>query len=178
MTHRNRFLLGVLLMMAVASSACQKGEPDASKPQGKQAKAEAKAMEAGAGQHVGDPFTVKERTEIAALVDNPKAFEGKTVRVSGVVQGFCHHQRAWFSLVSKAGDKQIVRVITKPKFSTPEQMAINQSTAEAEGVVQLKAVDEAYAKHMAKEHGLFGGEPDKIQGPQYSVNVVATGARF
>jgi hypothetical protein len=161
-------------MMAVALGGCQKGEADRSRTEG----GKAKAMEAGGGQHLGDPFKVAERTEIAAVVANPKSFEGKTIRISGVVQGFCHHQRAWFSLSPKVGDKQIIRVITRPKFSTPEQIALNQAVAEAEGTVQLKTVDEAYAKHMAKEHGLFGGEPDKIQGPQYSVNLVATGARF
>jgi hypothetical protein len=166
---------GLFLLMMAALPGCRKGEPGSAPDEGRSG---AMGTDSGGGVQLGEPFKTKDRVEIAKIVENPKAYEGKTVRVGGVVSAFCHHKRAWFSLVPQAGDARVIRVMTKPRFLTPEQISLNQAVAEAEGEIQLKTVPEDYARHMAKEHGLFGGVPDKIQGPQYIVSLMATGARF
>lgn len=136
------------------------------------------AMSAGGGAHLGKAFTVKEVTALEDILKNPKGFEGKTLRVEGVVTAHCHHKLAWFALRKTAKATQALRVMTKPAFLVPKDVKHGLTKASAEGVVELRTVPEDHAKHLAREHGLFGGEPDKIKGPQYIVSLRASGASF
>jgi hypothetical protein len=130
------------------------------------------------GKHLGKAFTVKTKVDLEQLVASPKKFEGKNVRVAGLVTAHCHHRRAWFALRTKADSPKVLRVQTRPKFLVPKEIAHGKTRAEAEGTVEVRTVPEKHAKHMAREHGLFGGSPDKITGPQHIVTLNATGASF
>ncbi len=168
-------LLGLCMVapLMVGLVACKGTSNDTAKK-----KATGPSSMAAEKGHLGKAFEIKAETDLDTLIKNPKKFDGKTVRVSGVVTAHCHHRRAWFALRSKAGSPLVLRVQTKPAFLVPKDVKHNQTHAVAEGVVSLKTVPEKYAKHMAKEHGLFGGVPDQVTGPQVVAQVKASGATF
>lgn len=172
------FLGPFALTMILGLGACQQESRPSRKDRAGQGKA-AKDPSGASQDHLGKPFTLKEITPLVGLLADPKAFEGKTVRVQGVVVSHCHHKLAWFGLRADAKDiKNTLRVMTAPDFLVPKDVKHGATQASAEGVVQMKTVPEAHAKHLAKEHGLFGGEPDQVKGPQYVVSLRATGASF
>ncbi|MDY0002361.1 MAG: hypothetical protein RBU30_13780 [Polyangia bacterium] len=170
-------LILFLFLLPVALGACRKDKETTGESGAKG------GMEAGnkAGPdegHLGKAFTLEEITPLAGILAEPKAFEGKTVRVQGLVVSHCHHKLAWFGLKVDTKAKDTLRVMTAPDFLVPKDVKHGVTRASAEGVVELKTVPETHAKHLAKEHGLFGGEPDKIQGPQYVASLRASGASF
>lgn len=173
--RNTEFSSAVALFLALAALACQ--ETPKSSPKtgvGKGMSAEETSFKG----HLGKAFSVKEITSIEGIFADPKAFEGKTLRVQGVVMSHCHHRLAWFGLRGNEKEKQTLRVMTAPDFLVPRDVKHGVTRAGAEGVVRLRSVPEAHAKHLAKEHGLFGGEPDKLSGPQYVVTLHASGAWF
>lgn len=56
-------------------------------------------------EQFGTGVSLTETTPIASLVANPKAFEGRTVRVEGTVQAVCQEMGCWMALASDTGDK-------------------------------------------------------------------------
>ncbi len=130
------------------------------------------------GKHLGKAFTVKTKIDLEKVVDSPKQFEGKRVRVAGIVTAHCHHRRAWFALRTRVDSPKMLRIQTRPRFLAPKEISHGKTRAEAEGTVGVRTIPEKYAKHMAREHGLFGGSPDKVTGPQHVVTLNATGATF
>jgi hypothetical protein len=169
-----RFVLAGLVFGATAllTPACQQSSSRSggSSRQGTGNKA--------AGTHLGKAFTRQARVDLDQLVDGPKKFEGQRVRVQGVITAHCHHRRAWFALRSKSDSPKVLRVQTRPAFLVPKEIEHGKSRAEAEGTVEVRTIGERHAKHMAREHGLFGGEPAKIRGPQHIVTLRARGARI
>lgn len=170
MTRNTVFSFSLALSMIAAMAACEQTSKDGAKKKTKSA-----GMAAADG-HLGKAFQVKEVTDLEAIAKDPKKYEGKTVRVAGLVTAHCHHRRAWFAIRKSADSKLVLRIQTAPAFLVPKNVKHNQTQGEAEGVVALKTVPEKYAKHMAKEHGLFGGQPDKVNGPQVVGMIKATGA--
>jgi hypothetical protein len=172
-------LMALLGTLALGLTGC---EPKASnKASNKGAKRQADTKSGGQslpGQHLGKPFEVKEVTELAKVLANPKAFKGKKIHVKGVVVAHCHHRRAWFAVATTKDSKQKLRVWTKHEFLVPKDVKHGVTLAEAEGVVEIQTVPENQAKHYATEHGLFGGDASKLSGPQYLPNLRVTGAKF
>ena len=162
-------LLGAIL---VTAPACQTNE-QSDAPKKKQAQASSSA-----GTGLGKALTVQQVTDFVEVLKNPKAFAGKTIRVSGLVVQHCHHRKAWFALGKKLGTKQMLRVMTRPTFLVPDDVTHGKTLADAQGVVELRTVTEQRAKHLSREHGLFGGDPAKIRGPQVIPSLRATGALF
>ena len=78
MTARAVVSTGVALLIAVAALHAQKSETY------------------GAG------VSLKETTPLAQLIDTPATFEGKTVRVEGVVTAVCMHMGCWMALTPDA----------------------------------------------------------------------------
>lgn len=125
--------------------------------------------------HLGAPFTLKKETSLSQILKDPKSFEGKKVLVSGKVEAQCRKRRRWFAL-SEGGKRPYLRVSTEPKFYI-HSTAVSMK-GKAEGVVKTRTVSVKEAKHFAKVHKLFGGDPSKITEPKTQVILKATGAQF
>ena len=133
------------------------------------------AVKLPASGHLGAPFAVKKTSDLAKVMAKPKPFVGKKIRVSGKVVAQCIHRRGWFALAA-GGKRPWLRVINAPRFfihSTAKGM-----NAEAEGTLEFVDVPEKMARHLAERHGLFGGKPDAVKGPQKMPVLRATGAKF
>lgn len=125
--------------------------------------------------HLGAAFTVNKAVPLTKVMADLKAFEGKKIRTAGKVVAQCIHRRAWFA-IGHEGKRPYLRAITAPRFfihATAQGM-----NAEVEGTLQFREVSERMAKHLAKSHGLFGGNPDAVKGPQKAPVLMATGAKF
>ncbi len=164
------------LALGLGLGACEPKVSDGSASKSK--KSGASGGQSLPSTHMGKPFEVKKLTEVAALLADPKAFKGKKVRVQGILVQHCHHRRAWFAVAKDKGSKQFLRVWTKHAFLVPKDVKHGVTKAEAEGVVEIQTVPEKHAKHYAKEHGFFGGDPSKVTGPQYLPSLKVTGAKF
>ena len=169
------------LWLCVAGLVLPACEPKASNQPAQKGSAQSAASanrSQGDGQHLGKPFDVKEVTALASVLSNPQAFKGKKIHVKGVVVAHCHHRFAWFAMATSKDSKQKLRVWTKHEFLVPKDVKHGQTKAEAEGIVEIQTVPEATAKHYATEHGLFGGDASKVNGPQYLASLRVTGATF
>lgn len=107
---------------------------------------------------------------LAALIKNPKAFEGKTIRVTAKIEDVCTKKGCWMVLVD---GKNHMRVRFKDyKFFVPKNSAGYIATVE--GTAKLTTISEEMAKHYAEESG--DKEAAKaIKGPQTGVAFTATG---
>ena len=124
--------------------------------------------------HAGMALAGAEAVTVAALLADPEAYAGKTVKVSGNVSAMCKHKRAWFAVVGDDQSGNHVRVFTAPNFLVPHE-SIGKS-AVAEGRVEVIEVPVDRARHLAEKHKL--SEPEDIKAPVKRVLIRATGADF
>jgi hypothetical protein len=169
--------IGFLLALGLLALGCKgQGSPPPAAP----APAAAEPSAGLQGQQsqpvrVGQPLAGADAVSVEALVRDPKAFEGKIVRVSGKVEDWCRHAKGWFA-VSSADGRQMVRVIAAPRFTAPDGTL--GKFAVAEGKVEVVTLSEEQVQYYAKEHKFLNGvavEPGK---PVYQPIVQAFGAEL
>jgi hypothetical protein len=114
----------------------------------------------------GAGVTLTETTPVTALVKNPKAFDGKTVRVEGTVQAVCQEMGCWMALAAE-GDSG------SPLFVKVEEGVIRLPVrakghrAAAQGVVQRiggghEALEAAHEFAEATGGHAHHGEPGEM----------------
>mgnify|MGYP005839671697 CR=1 FL=1 len=65
---------------------------------------------AGDGKKYGKGITLKEKTKISDILENPSKYEGKKVLVEGTVVGVCQTRGCWIEL---AGEKDFQKIKVK-----------------------------------------------------------------
>lgn len=117
----------------------------------------ATAASASAPDTLGAGVTLADATPIARLAASPADFEGKTVRVEGVVKAVCTHMGCWMSLAaSDAPDGPTVRfkvddgVIVFPVSAKGKRAA-------AQGTVERIGTADAESREAAAEHAKAEG---------------------
>ncbi len=121
----------------------------------------------------GTGVALETATPIARLVERPTAFEGKTIRVEGVVTAVCTHLGCWMAL-AVAGDTsgQTVRVkVDDGVIVFP--VTAKGKRAVAEGVVE-RVGNDAEGQEAAAEHAKAAGKPHAD--PFANWQIKATGA--
>lgn len=123
---------------------------------------------------VGAPITVKKAVDIAALARRPAKFEGKTVRLEGVVKEVCQGRGCWVEVVGPKGASFMARSldhsIVLPKDCKGRRIVV-------EGVVTaMKAAEtpEEHAAHAEAE----AAEPAGHACPVTEWVVATTGAEL
>jgi hypothetical protein len=107
------------------------------------------------------------RTTLAALLQKPEEFEGKSVVVEGDVTAMCSHRRGWYAIVDESG-KVPLRIVTAPQFLVPADAMGKR--ARAVGLLETREVSEQAANHLSRDHGL--PEARRV------ITLRATGAEF
>ncbi len=110
---------------------------------------------------LGKALAGAKQVSVAELLGNPHVYDGKIVRVSGKIEDFCHHKRAWFGISAKDG-QGMVRVFCAPRFQAPADCLGKRAVAE--GKVELNTITAEQAAHFGKEHKFLAGvkvEPGK-----------------
>jgi hypothetical protein len=111
------------------------------------------------------------------LLANPKAYEGKTVRVEGMVTDVCPKRGCWMDLAgSKPGQKLRFKV-TDGEMTFPMEAKGARAVTQGTVAIQVMTLEEsrAYAEYQAKEYGATI-DPASITEPTVSVRVDGTGA--
>jgi len=162
-----------LLLVGMVSLGCGGSEapPVAVEPE---KSAEVVPEAPAAGEHFGAAFTTTEAAITAsALLDDPSAHVGKTIRVEGRVADVCQKAGCWMVI---SDENRTMRVLMKDHdFSVAKDGA--GSWATIEGTVVEKANDKAEAEHFASESAKPELAPEAAAGER-KFELVATAVEF
>ena len=115
---------------------------------------------------------------ISQVLATPGKFNGKYVRVSGTVDKVCEKKGCWLTL-SDTTSAQTLFV----KFADPEEgrlipMEAAGKPAIIEGMVKVKMIPEADARHYAQDNNASDDEIARIVGSQKQVTITNGAARI
>lgn len=107
------------------------------------------------GKKYGSKLTLKEKTSISAIQENPEKYVGKTVLVEGLIVDVCEARGCWIDIASdKEFDKMRLKVDDGViVFPMDEKGKMVMAEGVVEKIVQTKEQLIEYGKHHAKEHG-------------------------
>ena len=95
--------------------------------------------------------TKEKAMTVATTLSSADKFDKKSIKISGTVDQVCEKKGCWWMLV---GDKpeQKIRITAKDYgFFVPR--AIKGKRAVVEGLLEVKTLSDAEAKHLAKDSG-------------------------
>jgi hypothetical protein len=129
------------------------------------------AVLAAGAETFGKGVSLNEATPLTSVIATPSSYEGKTVRVEGVVTSVCEEMGCWLALAPTAatGDKSLIIQVEHGVVVFP--MSAKGRRAAAEGIVQR--VGSAESRAAASEHARQEGKPVADAG-QWQIK--ATGA--
>ena len=113
------------------------------------------APASGLAKTFGQPVSLSEETAVSSIIDNPDAYVGRKVKVSGLVIDVCSRRGCWVYL---AGDREFEKIrikVTDGESVFP--MEARGKQAVVEGVVESMELTKeqviARRKHHAEETG-------------------------
>lgn len=164
------FFAAVLFAASVAFGLSASAQ-ESQKPSGKQETANAGQSEVvKRGAAIGDSPQVA----FADVLKEPKKYEGKTVRIEGVVERVCQAEGCWMQIRPSAESEASVRVTFDHKFSVPKDA--DKWKFRAEGVVGVKTLSKEEVDHLVKDDGAkIKTNPD---GTAHEISFVATGVEL
>lgn len=124
--------------------------------------------------HLGEPtkYPPEHKVTVKEVLAHPEQYDGKYVRVAGVVADLCEHAGCWMSVADHKGDKDTLFVqftydLTKERID-PQSRG---HKVVADGKLVVQDVPEGQRKHMAQEAGLSAEEIAKIHGSEKRVTL-------
>ena len=131
------------------------------------------------GQTFGSGVKLGEATSIDAILAEPKSYDGKAVRVEGMVTDVCPKRGCWFEVAGEKPGQKLRFKVTDGEMVFP--MDSKGRKAIAEGIVAVKELTleqtKARAEYEAKEYGK-AYDPAAITEPGAIVQIDGTGAVF
>jgi hypothetical protein len=127
-------------------------------------------LTAAAPETFGAGVSLEEATPITALIQQPDAFEGKTVRVEGVVTAVCAHMGCWMALAAPEAPSAGTVLLKVDDGVVVFPVSAKGRRAVAQGVVQ-RVGGTAEGHEAAAEHAHATG-----QGRPAQWQIKATGA--
>jgi hypothetical protein len=132
---------------------------------------------ASAGTTFGAGVKLAAATPIDTILADPKAYNGKTVRVEGMVTDVCPRRGCWFDMAGGGPGKKLkFKVVDGEMVFPPDAKG---KYAVAEGVVSVHELSleqsKQYAEEQAKEYGT-PYDPASITKPTALVRLDGTGA--
>ena len=105
-----------------------------------------------AQEKLGKELTLKDKTDISEIINNPDNYIGKKVLVEGEILAVCQNAGCWMEVANKKGDKIRVKVKDGEIIFPKEGLG---KTAIVEGEVYKIEMNEKdareYFEHMAEE---------------------------
>lgn len=99
----------------------------------------------------GAPIGSAKKVSLAKVMANPAKYNGKAVRVEGVIVRSCKMEGCWAELAPDAKAKSVRVKMKDHGFFIPLQSA--GFLAKAEGTVMVKTLSKEQVKHMMEEDG-------------------------
>jgi hypothetical protein len=133
--------------------------------------------ESAAADTYGAGVSLGETTPTARVLAGPEEFEGRTVRVEGVVTAVCTHMGCWMAL-APAGDTDPARTLM---IKVDDGVIVFPVTAKgrraaAQGVVQRVGAGTESAEAASEHAKQTGGGRSAEKGVPVSWQIKATGA--
>ena len=129
------------------------------------------------GNVFGAGVKLEASTPISAILGDPKAFAGKSVRVEGMVVDVCPKRGCWMDLAGTEPGQKLKFKVVDGVMTFP--MDAKGKYATAEGVVSVKELSledsVEYAKYQAEETGKTF-DPASVTGPTTVIKLDGTGA--
>ncbi|MFM1871616.1 MAG: hypothetical protein RL398_1038 [Planctomycetota bacterium] len=166
-----RNLLPAVLLSFAATLAAQ--TPGTDKPVGKPVEASqaaAKKLDTAKYDHFGAGMTEGTNVQVADALKDPAAYDGKTVRLEGVITAVCQTKGCWMHLGSETNP-----VMVKFKdyaFFMPKDAS--GRTAILEGVVKMKQETIEETRHYLEDAGKHD-EAKKVTEGRKILTVMASG---
>lgn len=184
--------LAAALCLVLVIAACDKGPTAASKQEQAVAAAAAPAPGASAatatetqiaappeGKTFGAGVSLTETVAIDAILADPASYQGKTVRVEGMITDVCPKRGCWFDMAGTEPGKKLKFKVTDGEMVFP--VDAKGQWAVAQGVVSVRELSleesKQYAEYQAKEYGM-PYDPASITEPTKLVRLDGTGAVF
>ncbi len=168
---RNACLLGVLALSPLVA-ACDRGPSTSEAATTSAAPSQpAKTKSFGAG------VSVAETTSIERLLAEPAAFNGKTVRVEGMVVDVCPKRGCWFEIAGESAGQKLRFKVTDGEMVFPIDSKGMYASAQGKVAVKDLSLEESkqYAEYQAKEYGK-PYDPASVTKPMQIVRIDGTGA--
>jgi hypothetical protein len=128
---------------------------------------------------LGKGITVKQTTQISSILDNPKDYVGKKVKVAGLIVDVCSARGCWiFVAGDRPFDKLRVKVVDG-EIVFP--MEARGQQAEVEGIVEIFELTKEEVIEKRIHHALEKGEvfdPDTITSGETVVRLRGLGAEI
>lgn len=166
-----------VLALTLLLSACAGSEPAA--PAKTDAATPAKSEAAAAKVNTyGDPITLTESVPVSKLLAEVDQYDGKRVRVEGIVSEVCAKRGCWMDLAGDAAFQKLRFKVQDGVITIP--MDEKGRYAVAEGVVKKITLSPEDALAMAEHEAEEMGRPvDKTQPlPTYIVQLQGVGAQI
>ncbi len=134
-----------------------------------------------AAKDFGEPMklTDADTIEVAQVLKDPAAYEGKAVRIAGSVTKVCTNKGCWLEMTTPDTTHRLFVKFTCPiddERLIPEN-AVGQK-AIVEGVIKMTEISEESARHYAEDAGASQEEIEKIKGPQKRVRLMSPAAKL
>ncbi len=132
---------------------------------------------APAGTPFGAGVKLAEVTPIDTILADPKAYQGKAVRVEGMITDVCPKRGCWFDMAGGGPGKKIKFKVTDGEMVFPVDAKGKYAVAEGVVTVRERSIEESkeYAEYQKKEYGI-PYDPASITKPTLSVMLAGTGA--
>jgi hypothetical protein len=121
-------------------------------------------------------LTDADNIDAAKVLADVSAYEGKYVRMTGVIQGVCKSKGCWLKMNSEGTALTVFVHFTCPVDGRLIPMEAMGKPVIVEGELKTKEISEADARHIAEEEGLAAEEIAKIVGPQKLIEVTGPSA--
>lgn len=133
------------------------------------------AAAAPAVQSFGEKLAAGETIPVAQVLADPSKWEGKVVRVEGLVRRACTKKGCWMEIVADGNESPTCRVTFKDYgFFVPLDAAGSKATLA--GTVEVAQVPRARVDHLAAEGATFATVNE--DGSASEVRIVATGVEL
>lgn len=159
----------LLLLLLAASSACDKKDKANAAPATKAEPAKGKTFGAG--------VKLAQSTSINAILASPQEWNGKTVRVEGMITDVCPKRGCWMEIAGEQPGQKLKFKVTDGEMVFPMDAKGQRATAEGVIAVQELSIEESkqYAEYQAKEYGK-PYDPASITAPMVISRLDGTGA--
>jgi len=127
----------------------------------------------------GKGVTVKEATAISVLLDSPRTYVGKTVKVTGMIVDVCESRGCWLAVAGDRPYEQIRVKVTDGEIVFP--LEARGRKGEFQGVVEMFELSREQVIEQRKHHADERGEafdPGTVTGGETIVRLRGLGAEI
>jgi hypothetical protein len=111
---------------------------------------------------LGAGVTLKDATPIAALVEKPADYVGKTIRVDGVATAVCEMMGCWLAVAAENDPKgSTVRLKVDDDGPIKFPMSAKGKKVSAEGIFEAIGAGDEHSNEAAGEHGKHDASASK-----------------